>query len=156
MLIRAATLAVLLSVVASDASARFEMQEASIYPTPVLLTGMQLAQADLTPPRPTYSYADGLMRGISAAQSEHGTGASFAGGIVWGLGLGLIGTGVGYFTTGTSNPPNSHMMEIAPKGPDFGSGYTAGYRQEARRKNKGAKLGGGLLGFGMLLALLLG
>ena len=155
MMLRTVALAVLLTVTASNASARFEMQEAVEYPTTLLLTGTQLAQANSTTPARTYTYADGMMQGISAASSNHGTGASFTGGLAWGVTLGLIGTGIGYFTTGTSSPPNSQMMMVAAKGPDFGTGFNDGYRQEARRKNKGAKLGGGVLGTLLFLVVAL-
>lgn len=120
------------------------------------IEGIQLAQAAGQSAAKIYTYRDGLMRGEMAAKSSHSTGSSLAGGLVWGFGLGIVGTGIGYFTTGTSDPPAREMVSIQDKGDDYIQGFIAGYRDKARSKNKSAKLGGGLLGTLFIVALVLG
>ena len=100
-----------------------------------------------------YSYHDGYAQGQGAA-STCGNSGAFVGGMAWGLGLGLIGTGIGYFTTGSAEPPNSDR--VMRKGEDFRQGYIDGYRQTSRSRARTAKLGGGIIGTLAFVAVVFG
>jgi hypothetical protein len=92
-----------------------------------------------------YSYVDGYLQGQKSANTAD-TGPAFAGGFAWGVLVGLVGTGIGYATTGPSNPPQRLITVIDDRGSDYVLGYHEGYRERSKEKKRSANLTGGLLG----------
>lgn len=82
-------------------------------------------------------------QGTFDAENNHSAGGWWGGGIVSGVALGLIGTGVIWAVSTASNPtPNPAMV---PQDVNMVC-YMEGYKKTARGKNKVAAGVGGLLG----------
>jgi hypothetical protein len=92
-----------------------------------------------------YTHADGYLQGLESANTAD-TGPAFAGGFAWGALLGLVGTGIGYATTGPSSPPQRLTTIIEDRGSDYLLGFHEGFRERSKEKKRSANLTGGLLG----------
>lgn len=100
--------------------------------------------------------AAGINDGTLRAEST-GTGGYFAGGLVSGVFLGLIGTGITYAVAATSDVsvPASQQAEISEGSPEYAQGYRTGFGDRVKAKRKQSALMGGLLGTAVGVVILL-
>jgi hypothetical protein len=98
--------------------------------------------------------AQGTMDGRSAAEAK-GTGSYFAGGIVGGLTLGLIGTGITYVVAAnsTAEVPSTDLIVARERGAAYTEAYQSAFRDRVKGRRKSSALTGGLLGTAVLVAI---
>ena len=82
------------------------------------------------------------------AAEQVGTGGYFAGGMVSGVFPGLIGTGIAYAVTATSDVqiPATTQAMIASNGSEYVLSYEQAFRDRVKARRKSSALTGGLLG----------
>ena len=110
--------------------------------TPV---GLRFAQIQQQQTQLRYTTSQGFLDGQMHAEGI-GTGGNFAGGLACGFLLGLIGTGLVYFLTGSAHPGARAFMTMEGKGSDYRMGFESGFKKKSRSRKRNAALGGGLLG----------
>lgn len=98
------------------------------------------------------SWADCALMGKRHGQNI-GTGGSTAGGLIGGVLLGLIGTGVAVLAQSKSEPPAQYLFEMEEKGGECQYAYIEAFNQESIGKKRKAALTGGLIGTAVLLAI---
>jgi len=113
--------AALAAATTANASARFDHHNG----IQVASAEVMVAQGANAPRTTVYTYYDGQMQGEGAGNNIS-TGANFFGGFAGGALLGLIGTGIVYFTTEGAEPRGRDLMRIQDRGTDFVQGYTDG------------------------------
>lgn len=106
-------------------------------------------------PARAYSLADGMLAGQMAA-ANIGTRRNFLIGLAGGSLLGLIGTGVCYFATGSADLGDKEYRSMMTKGTDYRLGFEKGYKGKSKSRKRRAALGGGLIGTLIGVVLLLG
>ena len=84
--------------------------------------------------------------GMADAQTMHSSGGRFGGGMLLGITLGLIGTGIAYALASSSEPIPMIVPEERNGQAVDANCYRVGYVDKAKSKNKSAALSGGLLG----------
>ena len=87
-------------------------------------------------------------RGRAAASEQHGSGGWLAGGVLSGVLLGLIGTGI-ITAIAAGSKPNPAMIPDS----ENQTCYASGYRAKGKSKNKWAAFGGGLAGTAIFLVI---
>ncbi|HLL83382.1 MAG TPA: hypothetical protein VK420_12045 [Longimicrobium sp.] len=114
----------------------------------------QQAPPATTQPTTADVVAQGTMDGRSAAEGK-GTGGYFAGGIVGGLTLGLIGTGITYAVAAnsTAEVPSTDLIVARERGAAYTEAYQAAFRDRVKGRRKSSALTGGLLGTAVLVAV---
>lgn len=97
-----------------------------------------------------------MFDGRSAA-NRRGTGGYFVGGLAGGITLGLIGTGITWGIAAASDPTpsNTESLLIQRKGTDYALSYTDAYSQRLKQRRKRKAVTGGLIGTGIIVAVLL-
>jgi hypothetical protein len=80
------------------------------------------------------------------------TGGSFLGGLVGGVLLGLIGTGIAYVAQGEPDPPATAKYEI--KDAQCRLAYDDAYGEQGKKKKRSAALGGGLIGTAVFIVII--
>lgn len=105
---------------------------------------------------PSELFARGTLDGRTAAEDKS-TGGWFAGGFVSGVSLGLVGTGVMYAITASSNPkvPADRLTAMQDRGPNYVTAYQESYREAVKRKRRRSALIGGLTGTATIVAIVL-
>ena len=98
--------------------------------------------------------AEGSLQGRAAAEGI-GTGGYLAGGLLSGVTLGLIGTGITYAVAANSGVevPASEMMMARERGAAYTQAYQEAFRDRVKDKRKSSALIGGLSGTAILLVL---
>jgi len=98
--------------------------------------------------------AQGTMDGRSAAEGK-GTGGYLAGGILGGLTLGLIGTGITYAVAANSTVevPSTDLIVARERGAAYTEAYQSAFRDRVKGRRKSSALTGGLLGTAVLVVL---
>lgn len=124
-------------------------------------TSAQVAPSDTYPavqttassPNPAF---DGMFDGRTAA-NQKGTGGYFVGGLVGGVTLGLIGTGIawGIASAGDPAPSQTQSMIIRQKGNEYAFAYSESYSQRVKQKRKRSAVTGGLIGTAAIVAVIL-
>jgi len=123
--------------------------------TPPADTTAVPAPAAATPapaPVATPSNSTECMERGRADGEETSTGGAFAVGVTCGLLLGLIGTGIAYFTQAEPRPTSGEMA--MNRDPACRMSYEDAYREAGRKKKKNSALIGGLVGTAVAVAVI--
>ena len=97
----------------------------------------------------------GKSQGERAAKNNISPAGWSFGGILLGVGLGLIGTGLAYVGAGSDVAvPTSELLSIKNKSTEYQMGFSNGYSTTGKNINQDAALGGGVFGLCILLILL--
>jgi hypothetical protein len=86
-----------------------------------------------------------------ADASKLGTSGSFVGGLVGGLFLGLIGTGIAVLAQGQPEPPEASLQALEREECQYA--YTEAYESKGRSKKRTSALTGGLIGTAVLVVI---
>ena len=98
----------------------------------------------------------GMLDGRMAANRK-GTGGYFAGGLVGGVTLGLIGTGIAWGVAAASDPSPSQTesLLIRKKGTEYAVAYDDAYSDRLKQRRKRKAVTGGIIGTGVIVAVIL-
>jgi hypothetical protein len=123
---------------------------------PVMAQSRAGVSAPLMSPNETVTdlIAKGSLDGKVAANSR-GTGSYFAGGVGYGVLLGLIGTGIGYVLAGHDNvnlPTNQPFM-FSDSSETYRRAFTQAYADRVKAKRKSSALAGGLTGTAIIVVV---
>ncbi len=103
------------------------------------------------------TYEIGLAMGRASAGQNYNGGGWFAGGILGGLVLGLIGAGIMVAVSqGSKDPPVGELMALSHHSEHYKMGYSYGYNRAAKSKALTNSLIGGVLGTAVVVAIVLG
>ncbi len=101
------------------------------------------------------AFSNGLLEGRMAGKSVP-SGGNFVGGLLGGVSLGLIGTGIAYAMSGNNvEVPASDVLMMQNRPDGYLSGYTQGYVEQGKKRKKSVAMMGGLVGTMVLVAVVL-
>ena len=124
------------------AGVRFRLAEADASLSPGLQSGDK-----------GFTYDDGHRDGGQFAEVDGGS--SFGAGLLTGLLTGPIGVLIGYHVVGPKKIEPSLMQRLDSKGTDYRQGFKESWDRTSRGKKRGSFRIGGIVGAGMMIALLL-
>jgi hypothetical protein len=101
------------------------------------------------------SYTMGVSDGRRAGEGVP-TGKYFVGGLIGGVGLGVIGTGISVAITASRDAPvpPSQVATLQAQGANYYTGYQQGYAKKVKSKRTVSSLVGGLAGTAVIVAVL--
>ena len=107
---------------------------------------------ETAPSSPSKKFSDCETQGLQDSSAKAGTGGAFTIGLVSGFALGLIGTGIAWASQGEPKPAPAAIDAL--ENAECRTAYRDAYQKSGRARKRRAALLGGLVGTGVVVAVI--